>query len=71
MPHPNRSKSGERRNPLPADILAARLAAGLTQTQAGELVGGTLRSWQNWEAGERSMHPGLWELFAIKRRAAD
>ena len=57
--------------PTPADIIAARKAAGLTQTQAAHLVHGTLRAWQGWEApdsqpGARRMHPGLWELFRLK-----
>lgn len=52
--------------PDPRQIRSAREAAGLTQTQAAILVRGTLRAWQNWEAGERRMHPGLWELFLYK-----
>jgi DNA-binding transcriptional regulator YiaG len=53
-------------SPTPADIRTAREAAGLTQTQAAALVHSALRSWQQWEAGDRAMHPGLWELFRIK-----
>jgi putative transcriptional regulator len=65
--HPNRSKKGgPARNPKPEEIRKAREAANLTQTQAGELVYVTLRGWQQWEAGERSMHPAFWELFRIK-----
>ena len=52
--------------PQPAEIIAGRGAAGLTQTQAAQLVRSTLRTWQQWEAGDRRMHPGLWELFRIK-----
>ena len=26
----------------------------------------TLRGWQQWEAGDRRMHPAFWELFRIK-----
>lgn len=52
--------------PSPAEILAARKAAGLTQTEAARLVASSCRSWQQWEAGDRRMHPGLWELFGIK-----
>ena len=52
--------------PLPAEIKAAREAAGLTQKQAGELIHGTLRGWQDYEYGKRPMHPGLWELFKLK-----
>lgn len=49
--------------PDPADIRAAREAAGLSQTAAADLVHSKLRTWQQWEAGDRKMHPGLWELF--------
>lgn len=54
------------KNPEPNEIRAAREAAGLTQTAAAELVHGSLRTWQQWEAGDRRMHPGLWELFGLK-----
>jgi DNA-binding transcriptional regulator YiaG len=50
-------------NPQPADIRAARLSAGLTQTQAASLVHSSLRAWQQWEAGDRRMHPAFWHLF--------
>jgi DNA-binding transcriptional regulator YiaG len=54
--------------PEPDDIRAARTAAGLTQTEAGDLVHASLRTWQQWEAGDRKMHPGLFELFRLKTR---
>lgn len=53
-------------HPTPEQVLAARTAAGLTQTQAGDLVHSSCRAWQQWEAGDRNMHPGLWELFMLK-----
>lgn len=40
----------------------------LTQSEAARVVGSKLRTWQQWEAGSRKMHPGLWELFNIKIR---
>ncbi len=52
--------------PEPDDIRAARAAAGLTQTEAGAVVHASLRTWQQWEAGDRKMHPGLFELFKLK-----
>ena len=64
--HPNRGPQGPSRNPSPEEIRAARHAAELTQTQAAERIHGTLRAWQEWEAGNRRMHPGLWELFRFK-----
>lgn len=69
--HPNRSAGNPARNPSPAEVRAAREAAGLTQTQAAALVHASLRNWQQWEQAEgassaRRMHPGLWELFRVK-----
>jgi putative transcriptional regulator len=52
--------------PAPKDIVAARHKAGLTQTEAAQLVSTNLRSWQRWEAGERKMRPAFWELFLMK-----
>lgn len=51
------------RSPSPAAILAARKAAGLTQTAAAEKCLSALRSWQDWEYGKRRMHPAIWQVF--------
>ena len=69
--HPNRSKGAKApsANPCKEEVRAAREAAGLTQTAAATLVHATCRSWQHWEAGDRRMHPGVWELFRIKSGA--
>ena len=56
-------------NPLPSAIRAARLRAGLTQSQAGALVHTTWRVWQQWERGKRKMHPAFFDLF--KRTLGD
>lgn len=64
--HPNRGPKGSSSNPAPESVKAARESAGLTQTAAAELVHSTCRSWQQWEAGDRRMHPAVWELFRIK-----
>lgn len=56
----------EKQSPFQEEILATRKAAGLTQTEAGALVYSALRTWQQWESGERKMHPAMWELFRIK-----
>lgn len=66
--HPNRGGAGRCRNPTPAEIRAARDDAGLTQTEAAELICSTLRAWQEWEAGNRRMHPGLWNHFRDRLR---
>ena len=60
MPH--RKKTA----PTPEAIRAARSAAGMTQTEATETVHMSMRAWQQWEGGERTMPPGLFELFMIK-----
>ena len=39
---------------------------GYTQKEAAELVHVSLRAWQLWEAGDRKMPPGIWELCVIK-----
>ncbi len=71
--HPNRSKTpNSSKTPTPAEIRAARDAAGLTQTEAADLVHSTCRSWQQWEAdpsdaaNHRRMHPAFFELFTLK-----
>jgi DNA-binding transcriptional regulator YiaG len=63
--HPHRS----RRSPAavsPDAIRAARLAAGLTQTEAGALCHRTLRAWQDAESGARSLDAAAWELFLLR-----
>lgn len=53
-------------SPRPIEIARARKVAGLTQTEAAELIHASMRAWQQWEAGERQMHPAFYELFLIK-----
>jgi DNA-binding transcriptional regulator YiaG len=55
-------------HPHAAAVRSVRVDAGLTQTAAAELVHTSLRSWQQWEAGARRMHPAFWELFLLKVR---
>lgn len=50
-------------NPNPDAIREARLKAGLTQTQAGAILGAPLRTWQDWEYGHRDMPPTLWHCW--------
>ncbi len=56
--------------PSPAQVVAARKVAELTQTQAAQVVHVTLRTWQSWEIAQgvsyRQMPLGAWELFLIK-----
>ncbi|MDQ3270768.1 MAG: XRE family transcriptional regulator [Pseudomonadota bacterium] len=67
--HPNRARPNGASSPAPADIKATRQAAGLSQTAAGALAHTTCRVWQQWEAGDRRMHPAFWDLF--QRRVAE
>ena len=53
---------------IPAEIRQARENAGLTQTQAAQIVHSTPRAWQHWEAGNRAMHPAFFELFLLKTK---
>lgn len=64
--HPNRGPQSPFSNPAPEVVRAARETAGLSQTAAGALLHTTCRTWQQWEAGDRRMHPAFWELFRMK-----
>ena len=54
------------KSPTPELISKTRKVLGYTQREAAELVHVSLRAWQLWEAGDRKMPPGLWELCVIK-----
>lgn len=64
--HPNRGQIGPYANPAAEEVKVARKSLGLTQPEAAMIVKSSMRAWQQWESGERRMHPGLWELFQIK-----
>lgn len=52
--------------PTPAEIAAARAAAGHTQEQAARLVGLSRRDrWSELETGKRPMDPARWELYLL------
>lgn len=53
-------------NPTPEAIKAMREEKKLTQSAATKLVHSSLRAWQQWESGDRKMHPAFWELFNLK-----
>ena len=58
------------KSPTPDQIRRARKGAGLTQSQAGKLVGIKAQSrWAEYENGTYRMQPYRWELFLIKLRA--
>jgi len=53
-------------SPTPEKLKTVRAAMGFTQREAAEIVHVSLRAWQLWEAGDRKIPPGLWELLIIK-----
>jgi len=63
-----------RNNPAPDEIIRLReciqafYGIGITaaQDQCAEMLHTSRRSWQQWERGERKMHPAFWELILIK-----
>ncbi len=54
------------KSPSPEQLKSTRKALGYTQKEAAELVHVSLRAWQLWQAGDRKMPPGIWELCVIK-----
>jgi putative transcriptional regulator len=65
--HPSRSKANPGpRSPTKDEVIAARERSGLTPGDAAKLIYSTTKSWERWEAGERPMHPAMFELFELK-----
>ena len=64
--HPRRSRGSRGYVPGPEEIELARTARRLTQAAAAALLYKGVRTWQQWEAGDRKMDPALWELFIAK-----
>lgn len=52
--------------PSKSDLASARQAAGLTQLEAAELAGVSLRMWQYCESGQRNMSGRAWALFQLR-----
>ncbi|MDA8663971.1 helix-turn-helix domain-containing protein [Porticoccaceae bacterium] len=50
-------------SPNKSEIKQARIDAGLSQTEAANLIYKGLRTWQQWKKGDRKMDPAFWELF--------
>lgn len=69
-PRSNRGKSTPKsgREPRRAELAKARECAGLTQSQAADLIYTSPRNWQNWEQGSdgRAMPASAFELFLLK-----
>ena len=68
--------SADTANPKPEDVLKLREALqkresiGITaaQDRCAEMLHTSRRAWQQWERGERKMHPAFWELAQLKCR---
>jgi len=48
---PPRKRKKKRPKGLPTNVYEARLARGLTQADAADLIGVSVRSWRSWEDG--------------------
>lgn len=53
------------KNPTPDQILAARLAAGLSQSQAARLIDLNRFRWSDYETGKVKMSWQMWRLFRL------
>lgn len=69
------TRAPRRAPPEPAQILALRRAAGLSQTDAARLLCVSTTTWGRWERGAQRMGPALWLAFAMflegRRQAAE
>ncbi len=54
--------------PKGSELIAAREKFDLSTVEAAAIIYSTSRSWQEWEADRRRMHPQLWEAFLAKAR---
>ncbi len=54
------------KSPSAEKIKITRKTLGFTQKESAEMVHASVRAWQLWEAGDRKMPAGIWELFVIK-----
>ena len=52
--------------PTPENVLQARKALGMTQSEAGAVLGSHNSVWRKYELGTRQMSAQLWELFLLK-----
>lgn len=70
--------SAEEKNPQPVQVRKLResvqqgLSLGITAAQdtCAEALHTSRRAWQQWERGDRKMHPAFWELAQIKLPAS-
>lgn len=61
-------------NPTTTEVIALReklqgennLGITAAQDKCAELLHTSRRAWQQWERGDRKMHPAFWELINLK-----
>ncbi len=53
-------------SPSAAEIAAMRASCGLTQAQIANLLHTSVRAYQQWEHGDRDMHPAFWDCLRLK-----
>jgi DNA (cytosine-5)-methyltransferase 1 len=54
------------KSPTSQQIRKARERAGLSRKDAADLIYKSVRTWEKWENGERTMDPAFWELWQRK-----
>ncbi len=54
------------KSPTPEQIRKAREKAGLSRQEAAALIHKSVRTWEKWENGERTMDPAFFELWQLK-----
>jgi putative transcriptional regulator len=52
--------------PTADEITTTRQTAGLTQAKSAHLVHVAIGTWKQYEAGTRTPHVALWELYLLK-----
>lgn len=55
----------KRKSPTPAQIKAARAAAGMTQAEAARYLDYSLRAVVEWEGGRRKMRPAVYDVLCL------
>jgi DNA-binding XRE family transcriptional regulator len=52
--------------PTAEQVAATRQAAGITQAKSANLVHVAIGTWKQYEAGDRTPHVAVWELYLLK-----
>lgn len=60
---PLRPRVAELSRPSADDIVGSRNRAGMSQAAAARVVGVSLRTWVNWEAGRHKMSRAAWAVW--------